>query len=449
MVNISEIEDQVALLYRIENYKTSTCKRLWWIVDDASSLAVQRNLVECKTLLDQVGIDKSEVIKALGPRNWTKAITDIANEKGFKYFVLGSFSRCTFVSIRTKEDGDKETGKPIDGILVQKKSDEAKSVTKQLELEKEGNVDLEHTSECASRKRTRAATQEASSANTRGNRNKRRGQSTLRPAPDNSSQARKPPPEKNQRNSAMISPLLKQSDGEKKLGRGCKTHRHWDKLTTQRAGEIFRGIMFEEDGESLRMDNMKLILEDGNGKFRPEVRDMIIGSNLGHDILKLFPAQHTGFVSLDNTTSSRDDFCEGLSHSRLQGVDPDDPRFLQLLDRLDYFRDSWHSKQCQYKVGANDLDQNSRCPHCRTLENNIREARFPELYKDVEQVTDRSISEALIWRTTVHLSVAASATLLKSGCIGSMPVPSAKSAGPMTRIVDGIQNAKRPTRSNE
>ena len=66
-----------------------------------------------------------------------------------------------FVSIRREADGMKEWQEPKLGLLVQKKSDEAKSVTARLEKADEhkvGNVDLEPTSECAYRKRTRAAT---------------------------------------------------------------------------------------------------------------------------------------------------------------------------------------------------------------------------------------------------------------------------------------------------
>ena len=74
----------------------------------------------------------------------------------------------------------------------------------------------------------------------------------------------------------MVSPT-----GEKPVGRGHKIHQHWNKISTQKAGEIFRDIIFEEDGESLRMENVKLILEDKDGMIRPEVRDMIIESHLG------------------------------------------------------------------------------------------------------------------------------------------------------------------------
>ena len=98
MVNISEIKAQVALLQRIESYKSSKSKRQWWIIDDASYEAESRHLRNCMTILDQVGVNKSEAMAALGARNWIKEITHIANSDGVKYFVQGIFNHCTFVS---------------------------------------------------------------------------------------------------------------------------------------------------------------------------------------------------------------------------------------------------------------------------------------------------------------------------------------------------------------
>ena len=89
--------------------------------------------------------------------------------------------------------------------------------------------------------------------------------------------------------------------------------------------------------------------------------------------------------------------CEGLRHDRLRCVGPDDPRFLGLLKKMDHFRGSWRSKKCPYNVNERDLDNSSRCHHCRTLDTgNIHRGRFPELFEEVEKVTDRSISEAVI-----------------------------------------------------
>ena len=123
-------------------------------------------------------------------------------------------------------------------------------------------------------------------------------------------------------------------------------------------------------------------------------------------------AQQMGFVSLDPHARCHEQeegtqsvspnsimtfgVCEGLRHIRVKCVGPGDPRFLGLLDRMDYFR-GWRSKQCPYKVDERDLDKSSRCHHCRTLDTgNIRPGRFPELYEENEKVTDRSISEAVI-----------------------------------------------------
>ena len=124
-------------------------------------------------------------------------------------------------------------------------------------------------------------------------------------------------------------------------------------------------------------------------------------------------AQQAGFVSLDpharrleqaeeSLSVSQNSIttcgvCKGLRHDRLRCVGPDDPRFLGLFNRVDYFRDSWRSRKCPYKVNERDLDNSSRCHHCRTLDmGNIHQGRFPELYEEVEKVTDRSISEAVI-----------------------------------------------------
>ena len=150
MVNISEIKAQVALLQRVEGYKSSESKRQWWIIDDESYEAKRRHLRNCMAILDQVGVNKSEAMKALGARKQITAITDITNSDGVKYFVKGMFNNCMFVSIRREADGMKEWQEPKLGLLVQKKSDEAKSVTTRLEKADEhkvGNVDLEPTSE--------------------------------------------------------------------------------------------------------------------------------------------------------------------------------------------------------------------------------------------------------------------------------------------------------------
>ena len=120
MVNISEIKAQVALLQRVEGYKSSESKRRWWIIDDESYEAKRRHLRNCMAILDQVGVNKSEAMKALGPRKWITAITDITNSDGVKYFVKGMFNNCMFVSIRREADGMKEWQEPKLGLLVQK-----------------------------------------------------------------------------------------------------------------------------------------------------------------------------------------------------------------------------------------------------------------------------------------------------------------------------------------
>ena len=65
MVNISEIKAQVALLQRVEGYKSSESKRRWWIINDESYEAKRRHLRNCMAILDQVGVNKSEAMKAL------------------------------------------------------------------------------------------------------------------------------------------------------------------------------------------------------------------------------------------------------------------------------------------------------------------------------------------------------------------------------------------------
>ena len=68
MVNISEIKAQVALLQLVEGYKSSESKRLWWIIDDETYKAKIHHLCNCMAILDQVGVNKSEAMKALGAR---------------------------------------------------------------------------------------------------------------------------------------------------------------------------------------------------------------------------------------------------------------------------------------------------------------------------------------------------------------------------------------------
>ena len=100
--------------------------------------------------------------------------------------------------------------------------------------------------------------------------------------------------------------------------------------------------------------------------------------------------------SADQSSTTAFGVCVGSSQSTLKCVGPDDPRFFGLLKKMDHFRDSWRSKLCQYKVDVKDLDTKGRCQHCQALDKNIRKEQFPELYKEVEKVTDRSISEAVI-----------------------------------------------------
>ena len=140
MVNISEIKTQVALLQRVEGYKSSESKRLWRIIDDESYEAKRCHLRKYMAILDQVGVNKSEATNALGVSKWIRAITDISNSDGVKYFVKGMFNHCMFVSIRREANGMKEWQEPKLGLLVQKKSDEAKSVTTRLEKTDEHKV---------------------------------------------------------------------------------------------------------------------------------------------------------------------------------------------------------------------------------------------------------------------------------------------------------------------
>ena len=52
MVNISEIKAQVALLQRVEGYKSSESKPQWWIIGDESYEAKRRHLRNCMAILD-------------------------------------------------------------------------------------------------------------------------------------------------------------------------------------------------------------------------------------------------------------------------------------------------------------------------------------------------------------------------------------------------------------
>ena len=141
MVNISEIKTQVTLLQRVEGYKSSESKRRWWIIDDESYEAKRRHLRNCMAILDQVGVNKSEAMKALGARKWITAITDISNSDGVKYFVKGSFNHCMFVSIRREADGMKEWQEPNLDFLC--KINLMRQNQLQLNLKKQMNTKLE------------------------------------------------------------------------------------------------------------------------------------------------------------------------------------------------------------------------------------------------------------------------------------------------------------------
>ena len=99
MVNISEIKAQVALLQRVEGYKSSESKRRWWIIDDESYEAKRRHLRNCMAILDQVGVNKSEAMKALGARKRITAITNISNSDAVEYFVKDIFNHCIIRSL--------------------------------------------------------------------------------------------------------------------------------------------------------------------------------------------------------------------------------------------------------------------------------------------------------------------------------------------------------------
>ena len=93
-----------------------------------------------------------------------------------------------------------------------------------------------------------------------------------------------------------------------------------------------------------------------------------------------FPAPHTRFVptrnahparlseeqSEENNTNVQNvvisrSFCGGPCHSRLQGIGTDDPRFVSLINRLDYSHGALRTKLCQYTVNSQDLDGKGRC----------------------------------------------------------------------------------------
>ena len=94
--------------------------------------------------------------------------------------------------------------------------------------------------------------------------------------------------------------------------------------------------------------------------------------------------------------TSRPGVCEGPCHTKLWGVDPDNPRLVEFHSQLNYCKDSWRSKQCHHVVNAECLDSKNRCSRCQTLGKNIRPSKNTKLYNAVGKTTDQSISQAVI-----------------------------------------------------
>ena len=139
-MDINAIKAQVSMLERIVSFRSARDPRLWWIIDDKSSMAMAKNhtlpnqdkLHMCMSVLDQIGVNRTDAVEVMGSRRWSKTLTEVENKVGDKYFVFGVYNRCTFVSIQTKDDGNMESTSPEHGLIVQKKYDEVESVTDQF-----------------------------------------------------------------------------------------------------------------------------------------------------------------------------------------------------------------------------------------------------------------------------------------------------------------------------
>ena len=142
-MDINAIEAQVAMLQRIVSFRSARDPRLWWIIDDKSSLAMTNNrtlpnqdkLHTCMSVLDQIGVNRTDVVEVMGSRRWSKTLAEVANKDGDKYFALGVYNHCKFVSIRTKDDGNMESASPEHGLIVQKESDEGESGMNQFRVQ--------------------------------------------------------------------------------------------------------------------------------------------------------------------------------------------------------------------------------------------------------------------------------------------------------------------------
>ena len=99
------------------------------------TLPNQDELHTCMSVLDQIGVNRTDVVEVMGSRRWSKTLAEVANKDGDKYFVLGVYNRCKFVSIRTKDDGNMESASPEHGLIVQKESDEGESGTNQFRVQ--------------------------------------------------------------------------------------------------------------------------------------------------------------------------------------------------------------------------------------------------------------------------------------------------------------------------
>ena len=84
------------------------------------TLPNQDKLHTYMSVLDQLGVNRTDAMEVMGLRRWSKTLTEVTNKDGEKYFVLGVYNHCMFVSMQTKDDGNVESTSPEHGLIVQK-----------------------------------------------------------------------------------------------------------------------------------------------------------------------------------------------------------------------------------------------------------------------------------------------------------------------------------------
>ena len=88
--------------------------------------------------------------------------------------------------------------------------------------------------------------------------------------------------------------------------------------------------------------------------------------------------------------------CGGIQHKNIEAyallclLAQTDAEIAYLTEKWHNIRGGWHSKECTFIADTKSIYRNPRCPQCHCTYSNIRESRYPELFR--EQPADKAPS---------------------------------------------------------